>query len=336
MTKTRVRLAFAVLTLSGLVTAFSLGAAPASAASTKTSIDFESNDPVEVGFNEDWFMSLHVEAHFGGEDHPLSAADGTVDVFVSGIAGIFAEDLPIQSGGAVFVSQSSTQPLLPAGSYPVTAVFNPAPGSGFASSQTPGSRVLTIQALDVMPNVTIAMDPAVSELPVISASLSGAYIDAIGGAPAGTWHFELSDSDGDVVFQQEAPQSDGATDPVRLEVAAELGSGQSYSLETTFTPVEEFAGGVTVATIPARELVMPGGGLFGAMGAAVAVPLWLAILLLVLVLGAAAGAIILGRKLSAVRSRGAAPASAGDTDAGQPATVEPAAADPIVVESESS
>jgi hypothetical protein len=276
-------------------------------AAAGTSIRFTTVGPVEVAFGEDWLLVLKVE--YVSEDGPtfaLGPADGTVDVYFSGIGGAYATGLAIQPDGNVYVSQPTAQPLLPAGSYDVSAIFNPSSGSYYESGQTATPLPMTVTALDVAPAVEVVNDPAVSELPIITARLSGSYVDAAGGAPAGTWHFLVAGADGTAVFETDVAQAQGESDPIRVEIDSPLEEGHQYAVKSTFTPVDELAGGVTVAPIADSTFQTPSGTFGEAITAPVPIPLWLAIVLLALVLGLATAAIVIGVKLA---GRGAVPSA---------------------------
>lgn len=264
-----------------------------------TSIKFTTTGPVEIGFGDDWLLVLTVDTTYeDGPTQKLGPTDGTVDVYFSGIGGAFATGLAIQPDGNVYVSQPLAQPLLPAGSYNVTAIFNPSPGGYYNTSQTATPLVMKVTALDVKPAVEVINDAAVSKRPVISATLAGSYVDANGGAPAGTWHFAVSSAAGTSVFEADVAQAQGSSDPLRVEIDSKLDQGGQYSLKSTFTPVVELAGGVTVSDIPDSIFQTLSGSFGEALTAAVPIPIWLAILLLLLVLGLAAAAIVVGVKLS--------------------------------------
>ena len=271
----------------------------AAIAAEGTSIRFTTVGPVEVAFGEDWLLVLKVE--YVSEDGPtfaLRPTDGTVDVYFSGIAGTYASGLAIQPDGNVYVSQPTAQPLLPAGSYDVSAIFNPSSGSFYASGQTATPLAMTVTPLEVTPSVEVANDPAVSELPIITARLSGSYVDSAGGAPAGTWHFVVNGADGAAIFETDVAQAQGESEPVRVEIDSPLAEGHQYAVKSTFAPVDELAGGVTVAAIPDTTFQTPSGTFGEALTAAVPIPLWLAIVLLVLLLALAAAAIVIGVKLT--------------------------------------
>lgn len=272
---------------------------PSSAsAGVVTGIQFETSGPVSVDFGAQWQLTLSVTSSY--EEGPtlrLLPADGTVDVYFSGIGGAFASGLAIQPDGLVYVSQPDSAPLLPAGEYEVSAIYNPAAGGYYDTSQTATPLKFTVTALAVAPAVQVVNDAAVSERPVITASLSGSYIEKTGGAPAGTWHFIVTDADGQPVFDENVAQSEGSTEPVRIEIDSKLTKGDSYTVTSSFTPVDELAGGLTVSEVSDSAFETPSGTFGEAVSATVPLPLWLAIVLLVLLLGLAAAAIVVGVKL---------------------------------------
>lgn len=275
-------------------------ALPTSAsAAVSTTVAFESTDPVTVAFGENWNLTLSVSSTYDeGPTVRLLPTDGTVDVYFSGIAGPFAAGLPIQPDGLVYVSQPANQPLLSAGEYEVSAIFNPAPGAYYGSSQTATPLSFTVTALEAKPAVEVVYDASVSERPVITATIAGSYVEASGGAPAGTWRFVVANSAGEPVFDEELAQLHGATEPLRVEIDSKLARGETYSVTSTFTPVDELAGGLIVADITDAEFQTPGGTFGEALTGIVPMPLWLAIVLLVLLAGVIAAAVVLAIKLS--------------------------------------
>lgn len=288
---------------SAAIAAAALGAAlilvPSSAsAAVVTTIAFETAGPVTVSFGSDWFLRLSVTSTYDeGPTLRLGPSDGTVDVSFSGVGGVFAASLPIQPDGLVYVTQPSDKPLLPAGEYQVSAIFNPAPGGYYDSSQTSTPLSFTVTGLEVTPRVEVVNDAAVSERPVLTASLSGSYIDEKGGAPAGTWHFIVTDTEDQPIFDESFALADGSTEPLRVEIDSKLEKGESYKVVSAFTPVDELAGGLTVGNVSDSVFQTPGGTFGEAITAPVPMPIWLAVLLLLLVLGLAAAAIAVGVKL---------------------------------------
>ena len=302
-------------------TAIILAPSMASAGVTST-LAFETAGPVTVDFSQDWLITLSVSTTYeGGPTVRLGPNDGTVDVYFSGVGGVFSAGLPIQPDGLIYVSQPAKQPLLPAGDYSVTAIFNPAPGGYYNSSQTASPLAFTVTALDVAPRVEVGYDASVSKYPVITASLAGAYVDATGGAPAGTWSFVVTGPKGDAVLTRDVAQVQGDSDPLRVEVTSRLAKGEQYSVASTFTPAQEIAGGLTVPGIPAATFQTPAGTFAESMGASVPLPLWLLIVLGVLLLGLATTAVILGVRLSGRAPKDAAPAATGRAP-GDPTNVE--------------
>ena len=293
----------------------------AASAAVVTNIAFETEGPVTIGFGEDWYLRLSVSSTYeGGPTLRLLPTDGTVDVYFSGIGGAFATALPIQPDGLVYVSQPVGQPLLPAGEYQVSAIYNPAPGGYYDTSQTATTLSFTVTALEVKPTVQVVNDAAVSQRPVITASLGGSYVDATGGAPAGTWRFVVTSSDDEPVFDEEVAQKQGATDPLRVEIDSKLAVGESYRVVSTFTPVDELAGGLTVGTASESVFQTPGGTFGEAITGPVGMPLWVAILLLVILLGLTTALVVVGVKLN------------GRPAASTPATAQPVRSDPYSVE----
>ena len=297
---TRRRSASLAAVMAVVLTALGAAIAPtAASAASPTSIGFETAGPVEVDFGQDWLLVLTVSAVFGeGASAPLATRDGTVDVYLSGIEGVFAAALPIQSDGRVYVAQPAAQALLPAGTYNARAVFNPIAGGGYSSSQTVDPVVLTIAPTRVTASVEVLFDPSVSERPIISARLDGASGNALEGAPAGTWHFTLVGAKKAVIFETDAAQLQGATEALRIEVTSPLLRNEPYTLRSTFTPVAELAGGVTVESIPDATFETSGDSVSELLNSPAPIPLWLAISLLAVLLGLVAVSITLGVRLA--------------------------------------
>jgi hypothetical protein len=286
-----------------------------------TAITFETAGPVNVGFGDDWYLRLSVTTSY--EEGPtlrLQPSHGTVDVYFSGIGGAFVTGLPIQPDGLVYVSQPLAKPLLPAGEYEVSAIFNPTPGGYFDTSQTATPLKFTVAALAVTPSVEVVNDVAVSERPVITAALGGEYVEKTGGAPAGTWHFIVTDTDDQPVYETNIAQKQGATEPLRVEVDSELEQGVTYTVTSAFTPVDELVGGLTVGDLPDSTFTTPSGTFGEAITAPVPMPLWVALALLAVFLGLGAAAIVILVKLRG-RAAVAAP-DAAQRIPGDPQNVE--------------
>lgn len=282
---------------------------PSSAsAAIVTTVAFETEGPVSITFGDSWFLRISVTSTWDdGPTMRLGPNDGTVDVYFSGIGGAYATALPIQPDGLVYVTQPEAKPLLPAGEYQVTAIYNPAPGGYFETSQTATPLALTVASLEVTPTVEVVNDAAVSERPVITASIGGSYVEATGGAPAGTWHFIVTDAEDQPVFDSSFAQAQGSTQPLRVEIDSQLDEGESYTVIAAFTPVDELAGGLTVSDLPDSTFQTPSGTFGEAMSAPLPMPIAVAILLLVLLLGLAVAAVIVGVKLAGRSAAATAP-----------------------------
>ncbi len=112
---------------------------------------------------------------------------------------------------------------------------------------------------------------------------------------------------------------------MRVEIDSKLEKGTSYKVVSAFTPVDELAGGIAVGNVSDSVFQTPGGTPGEAITAAIPTPLWLAILLLVLLLGLAAAAIVIGVKLAG-GSAAVAPTADG------PAAPQRIPGDPVNVE----
>lgn len=318
--------------LAASIAAITLGAmlvlVPASASADEpTAVEFETLGPVSVPFGDTWFLRLNATVRYAGVEvppQPLGPTDGTVDVFFSGISGAFATALPIQPDGRVYVSQPKDMPLLAAGDYEVRAIFNPASGRYLESGQTATPLNFTVTPLTVAPTVQASVDASISELPIITASLTGSYVDSVGGAPAGTWRFSVSSTGDEPAFETEVAQEQGATEPLQVEVTSELRTGTEYTVTGEFTPVEELAGGLEVSAAPTATFATAGTTVVDALTTRVAIPWWAAAVAGVLVLGLAAILIYLSVLLS--RTKAPVPASdkpnANSRIPGDPADVE--------------
>ncbi len=288
-------------------------AAPlAAAADDTTKIAFVTAGPTTVEYGGEWSIAVKLFVSYSGAAVPLKPTDGTVDVFVDGVGGPFEKNLPILDGGFVYVSQPDSLPLLGAGDHTLRAVFNPATGSYLTSSQTKQKATLTVTPLAVEPSIAVDVTGAV---PRITTSIAGAYVDARGGAPAGTWTFDVADSSGASLFSLQAAQPGGTKDPVVVDVTAKLKQGATYTVNATFEPAGDLGSGLTVATIPAQTVTTPGSTFAEIIGASVPLPLWLFIVLVLLAAGLAVVVIILASKMAGTRpQRAVAFAGADDVE----------------------
>ena len=278
-----------------------------------TTIEFTETTPISVDFGEKWSLSLVVATQYeGGPNLRLGVVAGTVDVYLSGIAGAYATGLPIQPDGLVYLAQPLDKPLLGAGEYSVTAIFNPAPGGFLQSSQTTVPRALSVAALGLTPRIEATIDPAVSPYPVISASLDGQYVEARGGVPAGTWGFTVTTAK-NVVFEADVAQRQGSEDPVRVEIDSRLPDGADFTVKATFTPVEELKDGIVVTTVNTARFSTPGTTLVDALTSPIPFPSWLVLAIGALLAALVAAVVVLGVKTTGRATITAAPGIPGES-----------------------
>jgi hypothetical protein len=165
----------AALTLAGVLAV--VPAAPALA--VPTAIHFVTTSPVAVAYGDVWYAQLRTTIAAEGTI-PIPPTAGTVDVFASGLAEPIAAGLPIQPDGSVYVAAAQDAPLAP-GSYELTAIFNPAAGTGIDSSQTSTPLVLEIGEFTL--TAEAALEEEDDDSPVLELRLSGQYLEETGRVP---------------------------------------------------------------------------------------------------------------------------------------------------------
>ena len=308
------RLAAILLAVVGSLGSVLAVASPALADSPTTTA-FVGETAVTAAFGQSWALSVSVTGDsFGEEAASVTAAlgpkDGTLSVTVSGVGGTFSTGIPIQEDGHAYVTQPLGQPLLAAGEYQVTAIFSPASGTRWTTSQTATPASLTITPLGLLPRAEVVSDPTVSAKPYIAASLSGEYVDTWG-TPAGVWTFALADG-GDAVFSTTVAQVDGATEPLRVPIKEKLRGGRDLTLTTQFTPITEIAGGVEITPAADSRYSTPGDGIVDALTARIAFPTWATLALSALIVALVVAVIVLVIRLA---GRGGVAPSASDSSA---------------------
>ncbi len=245
---------------------------PLAASAATSSVAFAAPETT-AAFGSDWVLEVRVSASQDNFRLPVTAASGSIDIVVSGIAGTFAT-VPLQNGGVAYFAQPADQPLLPAGAHTLTAIFNPSGGSSLVGS-TSAPATLTITALVVDTTVTAAADPAVASGPVITAQLAGEYLDVTGTVPAGIWSFQLHESGtSSSLFETRLVQDPFASEPIIITVDAPLRSSTDYEVSWTFEPVAELAVGLAVATEGSASFRTPDGTIITALANPVEWPWW--------------------------------------------------------------
>lgn len=221
-------------------------AAPAQA-DTLTIATFVNERNVAVPFGTDWLLTVSVYPVTRSEADSIGPNDGTVDVFVDGSSTPFIRELPVNPGGLVFVTQPVTQPLLPAGTHTVVAVFTPTTGGEYRTAQTRSAASVEIAPLAAVASVEIVTDASEVAVPTVRTSFGGPWVDRLGAPPAGEWQVRVLDATDDAVFTQTASQptqSATAITPLDIPITARLNAGATYRVETTFAPDDSIVGGI--------------------------------------------------------------------------------------------
>lgn len=254
-----------------------------------TTTNFATPSLAPIAFGDDWLAEATIILSSTGA--PVASTDGTVDVYVSGLAGAYATGVPIQAGGTVYLSQPDAQPPLAAGSYNLSAVFVPAPGSNFITSQTIAPLALTVDPLDAVPAARVVEPDVPGGVPSVELSITGSYVESKQAAPAGDWSVRVISPTGDEDVFTTAIAQPVDPAPLLVPIDSELRPGVDYMVVAEFIPAATLAGGLTVTPIPEITLSTPPAGAFDWAVAPVALPLpaliaaALALLLLVIAAG---------------------------------------------------
>lgn len=273
----------------GIIAFLGLVVPVAAHAAVPTTVTFA--EPVTTApFASDWVVGIQVAAP--GTGVLVSAGDGRVDVVIDGIAGTWAS-LDVFAGGSAFLSQPLDQPLLPAGDYTLRAIFVPS-GSGLTSvTSEPASLTITPLAVDAEVVAALTADAI-----VVTATLTGDFVESTGSAPAGVWTFALSRPGRDSVIEESRRAQDAsALDPVSVTFVSRLAAGTEYTVLWTFMPVDELAGGLELVGEGTTSISTPPASLvtFLATPVAAALPVWIVIAVVLVALLTAS--IILGLML---------------------------------------
>lgn len=221
-----------------------------------------------VPFDSDWSATVRVVAATSSESAggaPAEPSDGVIDVYLAGVPGIFADDVPIQPGGVAFITQPDAGPVLPAGSYEMTAVFVPTAGSNLEASQGVGQSLLQITPIAVVADYSLDETDGIRSLDL---SLSGDYVDETGQAPTGIWTVDIGTAGGDAVFSTEVAQSADPA-PLTVPVDAELDPGKTYEVNVSFTADAALVGGLQVTAPQPSTFETPEAGPLDALAAPV-------------------------------------------------------------------
>jgi hypothetical protein len=264
-------------------------------------IEFLDPKPAPVAFGEPWALEMSVAWSYEGFN-PLTSKDGTVDISISGVDGVYANGLTINAGGAVFFAQPDDKPLLAPGDYTVTASFVPAKGTFFPAVKTKKPAHLVITAVGVTPTAVLAEDPTTGAGATITATISGDYVSTHAGPPPGTWHFALVDEANAPVYDIDVAQTAGDGAPIHFTVPERLAPGGTFTLTSSFTPAGDLADGLVVAEIPPSTVTMADGGPMGFLARFVAMPLgaFVGLIVVAIALGTAALVMLVRRQRAKV------------------------------------
>ena len=252
------------------------------AASFPTKIAFAGETTASSTFGGQWEFSVRVISVTSTGTYNVSAADGSVDFLIEGIAGEYVRGAEIYPGGVAYFVQPANRPTLAPGEYSVTAVFTPASGSDFATSKTTSDAKLTITPLTVEATATLIDDPETVTVPTVRTSLAGSFVDVTGTPPNGDWTVTGVNSTGAQVFEVSAPQptkgTDGDVGPLDIPITTELEPGESYTVTTVFTPVDYLLDGLEITDPVPSTFSTPKSTLTETLSMPLAVPVWAAIL----------------------------------------------------------
>jgi hypothetical protein len=258
----------AVLVFAGL---FLGPAASAFASGVSTTIAFVQPAPQTVDFGSNWLVPIKVSSN---ESYaPVDASSGTVNVYVTGIAGTYAAALPLSADGFAYMSPPSSKGPLAAGKYSLTAVFVPSAGADLNPSQTSTPATITVTALSLAASATVT----VKTLENKASAVVDATVTPNGstqGVPAGEWVTKVKNRAGNVVATNTTAVAANQRWPLKMQLKPNLRRGATYSVSATFTPNSEVAGGYTITNSPTRKLVVSAESVAERLSNPLPLPLW--------------------------------------------------------------
>jgi hypothetical protein len=284
------------------------GVPAAPAAAVPTTISFVTTSPAQAAYGDNWHAQLVTRLVSEGAI-AVPSTQATVDIMASGVSEPIATGLPIQQDGSVYVSASATAPL-PPGTYELTALLIPAPGSYVETSQTSSPLVLQISAFGIVASIEV-FEATADAPPIVELGLSGEYVETTAEVPAGTWELIVRDGD-EPVLETEIAQPAGSADPIEYAIETELALGREFVVEAEFIPVASLAAGLEVTQPESRTLRTRDGGVVDTLMSRVPYPLWLLLVTILVPLGLGVAALILTIR----RVRGRTRSTPDDVDAG--------------------
>ena len=224
-------------------------ALPAVAASNPTKIVFDTPSET-VGYGSNWNLSITVSAAYTEFD----SSSGTVNVLIKGVPGVYASGIPVNDGGVAFLSPPSAKPPLGAGTYTLTAVFQPSGGTGLGDSQTKSPATLTVSPIGLQATATVVQTVR-NNAP--SADVVAKLTPAKGATnPAGTWDVVAVDAAGGASLTASATVAAGTVDPTTIELPS-VKPAHDYTVTTTFVPDPSISNGYAVTNAVPAKLDLP-------------------------------------------------------------------------------
>jgi hypothetical protein len=258
-----------------LGTSLLLALVPATAAladSLTSTTTFGASASQTAVFGTNWVMPI-VVAGAGEYSPPVNATSGTISIVIEGQPGTYASGLPLTSGGQAFFSPPSSKPLLGAGTYKITAIYQPAAGSGLLTSQTTTPAVLTITPISLSTSFTV-QSIAIHDQPGAEAVAVVAPPANKQGIPSGSWDITVTDAKGTVAFQKKVPLGINRAAPTTLKLTPGLQAGSNYSITAKFEPTASIAGGYTVTNGKAQQRTIAAKSLAETLSDRVVTPIW--------------------------------------------------------------
>jgi len=269
-----------------------IGALGLAAAATATAhadsaptIAFDTQE-VTTPFGGDWLVEVHLTVPDGWT--AADAAWGTVDIQLDDVPGTYSAGLPIVRGGVVYFARPTSATLLPAGEHRATAVFRPST-PGLLEAQTTAPLVITVTPLGLSPELDVLDVPGDARSPYAELSLEGEYVESLG-TPAGSWAL-TAERDGTELVQTTIDVEAGEG-PATVSLAEFTKPGTTVVVTAEFTPDAAVSPGVEAETTSEREIVTPALTPAEWLTRAIAVPWWLAVVALVLVVGSVVAAVL--------------------------------------------
>jgi hypothetical protein len=222
-----------------------LAAASASAASDSVTIKFVKTS-ITVEYGQDWHTDLRLTGAYRCQY--LSCAHVISIVEEGNPTPLTTSPLPMYSADSSSLGGSSLPTPLAVGKHTLSGLFKRYDVTGRSSVPL----TVTVTPTSLTSAVRIVPDPNHVGNAVISATLSGKYIQALlqqrpGEVfPAGTWQVAVTDTAGKKLFTKTVDQKAGGEPFLSVYWNSEPAGGGSWSATAAFTPDSASAGNFTI------------------------------------------------------------------------------------------